>query len=161
MRAQIVKINPKTIVIKSDGGKFATINKDKIDFRYKLGDIIIVEKNGDEVYYLPKLADDTHDTTDFWGDTQSEHPHNVGQKDKNIGYNEKSIHGALLIIGLAIISYLIAFYACLGAAVGVFFYSIAHYQELSAKKKSTATGLLVFGAILWLILIIIAQENGL
>ena len=32
MRAQIVKINPKTIVIKNEKGRFATVSKTKLDF---------------------------------------------------------------------------------------------------------------------------------
>lgn len=67
MKAQIVKINPKTIVIKSENGKFATVNKSEIDFEYKLGDVLIMEKNGDEIYYLPKSAANFQAAADFWG----------------------------------------------------------------------------------------------
>lgn len=71
MKAQIVKINPKTIVIKSEGGKFATVNKSEIDFEYKLGDVLIMEKNGDEIYYLPKSAANFQAASDFWGAKQN------------------------------------------------------------------------------------------
>ena len=54
MLARIVKINDKTVVIKNNKGSFITVPKSELEFDYKLGDTIEIEKNGAEYYFLPK-----------------------------------------------------------------------------------------------------------
>lgn len=84
MKAQIVKIDEKTLVIKNEIGKFATISKNKIDFEYKLGDIIIIEKNKDEIYFLPQSAANFQASADFW-ETKQNHIHDgSGDRKKEI-----------------------------------------------------------------------------
>lgn len=53
MRAKIVKIGKKLVTIKKDDGDFVTVNSSRLGFDYGLGDTIIIEQNGEEMYYLP------------------------------------------------------------------------------------------------------------
>lgn len=59
MRARIVKISDKIVVIKTENGEFLKVNKKELDFEYRVGNSITIEKNGKELYFLP-------DSYDFW-----------------------------------------------------------------------------------------------
>lgn len=60
MRARIVKIDDKVVVLKTEKEKYLKVPKKIIDFDYKLGEWVTIEKNEDEIYVLPQ------DSSDFW-----------------------------------------------------------------------------------------------
>ena len=62
MRARIVKRDEKLVVLKTEKDKFLKVPKKNIDFDFKLGDWVTIEKNEDEIYILPQ------DSSDFWGE---------------------------------------------------------------------------------------------
>ena len=157
MRAQIVKINPKTIVIKNEKGRFATVSKTKLDFDYKLGDTIILEKNGDEVYFLPNSASSFQARADFWGDAS---PTKNTEKDEK-DYNNNALTASILVIGLAIVGWFIAFYACCGGAIGGLIYAFSHLKDMDPDKKFIADILLTIVIIVWVAEIAVAIGNGL
>ena len=59
--AKIMKVNNKTVVVKTRSGKFLTVKRSDIDFDIKAGTPISIEKNGSELYFLPGLSS-------FWDD---------------------------------------------------------------------------------------------
>lgn len=71
MLAKIVNIEKDKIVLKNRSGKFINVTPDKLQFDYKLGDTIEIEKNGDEYYYLPHNSATKNDIDDFWEDEEN------------------------------------------------------------------------------------------
>ena len=67
MRARIVKKGEKIVVIKTEKNKFLEVPKKNIDFDFKVGDRVTIEKNEDEIYILPQ------DSSDFWDTKESEY----------------------------------------------------------------------------------------
>lgn len=65
MRARIVKRDEKTVVLKTEKDKFLKVPKKNIDFDFKVGDWVTIEKNEDEIYILPQ------DSSDFWGEKEN------------------------------------------------------------------------------------------
>lgn len=59
--AKVMKVNGKTIVIKTRSGKFLTVKRADVDFDVKAGTTLSVERNGDELYFLPE-------SSSFWDD---------------------------------------------------------------------------------------------
>ena len=157
MKAQIVKINPKTVVMKNERGSFATVSKTKLDFDYKLGDTIILEKNGDEVYFLPNSASGFQARADFWGDAEPKK--SVKKTEKN--YNNNALTGSIVVIVLAAIGWFVAFYACCGGAIAGLIYSFSHLKDMDPDKKFIADILLTIGIIVWVAEIAVAIGNGL
>lgn len=66
MRARIVKRDEKIVVLKTEKDKFLKVPKKNIDFDYKVGDWVTIEKNEDEIYILPQ------DSSDFWDTKDSD-----------------------------------------------------------------------------------------
>lgn len=66
MRARIVKRDEKNIVLKTEKDRFLKVPKKNIDFDFKVGDWITIEKNEDEIYILPQ------DSSDFWGEKDND-----------------------------------------------------------------------------------------
>jgi len=60
MRARIVKRDEKIVVLKTEKDKFLKVPKKNIDFDFRVGDWVTIEKNEDEIYILPQ------DSSDFW-----------------------------------------------------------------------------------------------
>ena len=52
MRARIVKRDEKIVVLKTEKDKFLKVPKKNIDFDFKVGDWVTIEKNEDEIYIL-------------------------------------------------------------------------------------------------------------
>ncbi len=147
MRAQIVKINPKTVVIKNERGIFATIQKTKLDFDYSLGDIIILERNGDEVYFLPKNVSNLQTGVDFWSDDVGTEK-NIKEKDVK-EYNNDALMGGIWLIVLATIGWFVAVFICFCAALGVLKFSLSRLKEVEPDKKTIAEVLLAVGIVMW------------
>ena len=159
MRAQIVKINPKTVVLKNEKGVFATVAKTKLEFEYKIGDIITLEKNGDEVYFLPSTAPSLNSSFDFWDDLEvSDSPK---RRQPEIEYNNKSTTSALIAILLVFVGYFIAFYICCFTAIGLIIYSFIHMSETDYKNKPFAITITIIAIILLVCEICVAVGNGL
>ncbi|MDO4508042.1 MAG: hypothetical protein Q4B65_01510 [Candidatus Saccharibacteria bacterium] len=156
MRAQIVKINQKTIVLKNEKGVFATVSKNKLDFDYNLGDTITVEKNGDELYFLPNSAPKFQTTTDFWGDNAT--AKTILEDDDTEWYKEEAIICSIGIIGLAVAGFFFAFRICLWISIILLICAFSCLPKTNPSKKSLAITLLVIGIILWVIEYIIATE---
>lgn len=150
MKAQIVKINPKTVVIKNTKGVFATISKTKLEFEYKLGDTIILKKNGDEVYFLPNSAAGFQAGNDFWNDSPSAKSLEQNTQDGESN-NDKAIVGSVLVIGLAIVAYFFAAIPCLCGAVAATCYYCAQVKDTPPEKRVLGNTLLVIGIIFWII----------
>ena len=157
MKAQIVKINPKTIIIKNEKDVFATVSKSKIDFEYKLGDIITLEKNGDEVYFLPGSTASFSAQNDFWDDT----PVTEKNKKGTSNYDDGSITASIIVIVLAIVGWFIAFFPCLGGAVAALIYAFTHEKNLRPERKTLSCILIIIGITAWTAEILIAQSYGL
>lgn len=66
MRARIVKRDEKIVVLKTEKDKFLKVPKKNIDFDFKVGDWVTIEKNEDEIYILPQ------DSSDFWGEKEDD-----------------------------------------------------------------------------------------
>lgn len=66
MRARIVKKDDKIVVLKTEKEKFIKVPRKSIDFDFKTGDWVTIEKNEDEVYILPQ------DSSDFWDSKESD-----------------------------------------------------------------------------------------
>ena len=66
MRARIVKRDEKIVVLKTEKDKFLKVPKKNIDFDYKVGEWVTIEKNEDEIYILPQ------DSSDFWDTKDSD-----------------------------------------------------------------------------------------
>lgn len=66
MRARIVKRDEKIVVLKTEKDKFLKVPKKNIDFDFKVGDWVTIEKNEDEIYILPQ------DSSDFWDTKDSD-----------------------------------------------------------------------------------------
>lgn len=62
MQARIVKRDEKIVTLKTEKDKFLKVPKKNIDFDFKVGDWVTIEKNEDEIYILPQ------DSSDFWGE---------------------------------------------------------------------------------------------
>ena len=154
MRAQIVKINPKTVVIKNEKNVFATVQKTKLDFKYNLGDIITLEKNGDEIYYLPcsSLNFQTNTTT------YNNPPVHTATNLEN--YNDKSLIGSIITLGIVLAGYVVLFHVCVFVAMPVFFYSLYHFSETKPSRKSIVAIILVISAIAWIFEVIKGAELG-
>lgn len=107
-----MKINSNDVVIKNKNGKFVTIPKKKLQFDYKLGDTIEIEKNGDEFYFLPLDSANKHnDLEEFWDDEKEDDKDHYRKKANKTPNNYKGIHGWLLtFIVLTILSILLGFY---------------------------------------------------
>lgn len=160
MKAQIVKVNQKTVVLKNEKGVFATVSKNKLDFDYKLGDLITLEKDGDEVYFLPMSAPSLHSKNDFWDDSNlvKEIEKDASVEDEGDG---KAISGALLCIVFLLVGYYVAYYICCGAAIGCLIYSISKLSSAKSWKKGAAIVLIIIAVILLIGEISIASRNGL
>lgn len=160
MKAQIVKVNQKTVVLKNEKGVFATVSKNKLDFDYKLGDLITLEKDGDEVYFLPMSAPSLHSKNDFWDDSNlvKEIEKDASVEDEGDG---KAISGALLCIVFLLVGYYVAYYICCGAAIGCLIYSISKLSSAKSWKKGVAIVLIIIAVILLIGEIFIASRNGL
>ncbi len=160
MKAQIVKVNQKTVVLKNEKGVFATVSKNKLDFDYKLGDLITLEKDGDEVYFLPMSAPSLHSKNDFWDDSNlvKEIEKDASVEDEGDG---KAISGALLCIVFLLVGYYVAYYICCGAAIGCLIYSISKLSSAKSWKKGVAIVLIIIAVILLIGEISIASRNGL
>lgn len=64
--AKVMRVNNKTIVVKIKSGKFLTVKRSDIDFDVKAGTALSIEKNDNELYFLPESSsfwDDDLDTT--------------------------------------------------------------------------------------------------
>lgn len=95
MKAKIVKIEKDSVVIKNSKDKFVTIPKKRLEFEYKLGDTIEIEKNGNTFYFLPTSSNTEENMLEaFWDDENEEHEpsKNSRKKSKNV----KGIGGWLL-----------------------------------------------------------------
>jgi len=160
MKAQIVKVNQKTVVLKNEKGVFATVSKNKLDFDYKLGDLITLEKDGDEVYFLPMSAPSLHSKNDFWDDSNlvKDIEKDASVEDEGDG---KAISGALLCIVFLLVGYYVAYYICCGAAIGCLIYSISKLSSAKSWKKGVAIVLIIIAVILLIGEISIASRNGL
>ena len=160
MKAQIVKVNQKTVVLKNEKGVFATVSKNKLDFDYKLGDLITLEKDGDEVYFLPMSAPSLHSKNDFWDDSNlvKDIEKDASVEDEGDG---KAISGALLCIVFLLVEYYVAYYICCGAAIGCLIYSISKLSSAKSWKKGVAIVLIIIAVILLIGEISIASRNGL
>lgn len=160
MKAQIVKVNQKTVVLKNEKGVFATVSKNKLDFDYKLGDLITLEKDGDEVYFLPMSAPSLHSENDFWDDSNlvKDIEKDASVEDEGDG---KAISGALLCIVFLLVGYYVAYYICCGAAIGCLIYSISKLSSAKSWKKGVAIVLIIIAVILLIGEISIASRNGL
>ena len=66
MRARIVKRDEKIVVLKTEKDKFLKVPKKNIDFDFKVGYWVTIEKNEDEIYILPQ------DSSDFWDTKDSD-----------------------------------------------------------------------------------------
>ena len=74
MQARIVKINPKTVVIKNSKDRFVTIPKNKLEFDFELGDTIEIERNGNEFYFLPQRDPrEYRNMEEFWDDSNQQY----------------------------------------------------------------------------------------
>ena len=158
MKAQIVKVNQKTVVLKNEKCVFATVSKNKLD--YKLGDVITLEKDGEEVYFLPMSAPSLHSKNDFWDDSNlvKEIEKDASVEDEGDG---KAISGALLCIVFLLVGYYVAYYICCGAAIGCLIYSISKLSSAKSWKKGVAIVLIIIAVILLIGEISIASRNGL
>lgn len=56
MKAKIVDIENKGVVIKTEDGKFITVPRKKIKFECKISQIVSIEKNDDKIYILPSKS---------------------------------------------------------------------------------------------------------
>ncbi len=162
MKAQIVKINPKTVVLKNEKGVFATVSKSRLEFEFKIGDIITLEKNGDEVYFLPSTAPTLSGSNfDFWEESEEvRHEAKRGPR-QDEEYNQKAIPSALVAIAAAIIGWFVMFYICFGIGVGCLIYSISNLSNTNSKEKPLAITIIVIAAILLIGELSIAIRNGL
>lgn len=152
MRAQIVKINPKTVVLKNTKGVFATIPKTKLDFEYKLGDLITMEKNGNEVYFLPANAPSLQSKVeDFWGDSGVVEEIREAEKKE---YSEQAMTGALLSVLFEIIGFFCLFYLFGLSALGCIVFAFANLSRANPKNKGAVIAILVVS-----ILVLIAEFN--
>ncbi|MBQ3468411.1 hypothetical protein IJN73_01145 [Candidatus Saccharibacteria bacterium] len=61
INAKVMKANNKTVVVKTKSGKFLTVKRSDIDFDVKAGTTLSIEKNGNELYFLPE-------SSSFWDD---------------------------------------------------------------------------------------------
>ncbi len=109
MRAKIVKINDKTIVIKNSSNKFLTVPKNELSFDYELGDTIEIEKNGDEYYFLP-YKEKSHKKAsidDFWeegDDSDDDHEVRTVKKKQNKVYG---VGGWLTLYIIVVIAFIL------------------------------------------------------
>ena len=159
MRAQIVKINPKTVVLKNTKGVFATIPKTKLDFEYKLGDLITMEKNGDEVYFLPASAPSLKSSVeDFWRDSSLA---KEIREAENGEYTEQAMNGALLSILFEIIGFICFFYLFGLMAIGCLVYSFANLSSASPKSKGAVIAIQVVSVIIIFVELGLAVRAGL
>ena len=159
MRAQIVKINPKTVVLKNTKGVFATIPKTKLDFEYKLGDLITMEKNGSEVYFLPASAPSLQSKVeDFWGDSGVVEEIREAEKEE---YSEQAMTGALLSILFEIIGFMVLYYLFALMAVGCLVFSFANLSNTKPKSRGTVVAIQVVSVIIFIVELGVAIRNGL
>lgn len=159
MRAQIVKINPKTVVLKNTKGVFATISKSKLDFEYKLGDLITMEKNGDEVYFLPANAPSLKSKVeDFWGDSGvAEDVREEITKE----YTEQSMYGALLSVLFEILGFMCFYYLFGLLSLGCLIYSFANLSNTSPKSKGAVIAIQVVSVVIFIVELNMAIRAGL
>lgn len=109
MKAKIVKIEKDSVVIKNSKDKFVTIPKKRLEFEYKLGDTIEIEKNGNTFYFLPTSSNTEENMLEaFWDDENEEH-----EPSKNSRKKSKSVKG----IGGWLLVYVI--YMCLSLIIRV------------------------------------------
>ena len=95
MKARIVKIEKESVVIKNSRNKFVTIPKKKLEFEYKLGDTIEIEKNGNKFYFLPSNNNtEENELEAFWDDEIEDHV--SAKKSRNKADSVKGIGGWLL-----------------------------------------------------------------
>lgn len=95
MKARIMKIEKESVVIKNSKNKFVTIPKKKLEFEYKLGDTIEIEKNGNTFYFLPSNSSTEEDELEaFWDDEDEDRI--SSKKSRNKDDSVKGIGGWLL-----------------------------------------------------------------
>ena len=151
MRARIVKRGEKNIVLKTEKDRFLKVPKKSIDFDFKVGDWITIEKNEDEIYILPQ------DSSDFWG-----------EKDNN-DYQEADSFAVISLVfnSLAIIASFLNlwnFYAGLvwaGLAVfGLIFALLSKAKKSSIYKTARITMWISLAFYLIILVIVICTAIG-
>lgn len=145
MRARIVKRDEKIVVLKTEKDKFLKVPKKNIDFDFKVGDWVTIEKNEDEIYILPQ------DSSDFWG-----------EKENNDYQEPDSFAGASLVFNsLAIIASFLNlwnFYAGLvwfGLAVFGLIFALLSKAKKSGIYKAARITMWVSLAFYLIILVIV------
>lgn len=167
MLAKIVKINDKTVVLKGRNGKFATVSKQKLPFKYALGDKITIENDDGKLYFLPYDNDDFDEMTasshtshkpdmtprghidgSFLNDGTSNSPNNDGG-------NKSALVAVIISIGLAIIGWFVAFYLCLGGAIAATVWAFTASKQLE-QNREVFNVLMVINIVAWIAEIIVA-----
>ncbi len=147
MRAKVMKIGEKTVVLKGENGKFTTVSKKELDFNYRLGSVITVEKNGSELYFLPL-------DSDFWGGSG---------EDDDSGKTTNALIFSLINLGGALVGIFIAWKICLCVSF-VFciaaIFSLADPRGSKDSNRGVATTVLFAGIILWIVVLYLAAVTG-
>ena len=92
MLAKIIKIKGKTITIERQDGKTVDIEKESLEFKYKVDDIIRIERNGKNyVFSEYRESDKAKDISDFYDDKEDEDKNTLLDKNSNL----KGIRGWL------------------------------------------------------------------
>lgn len=159
MRARIVKINDKTVVLKGSNSKFATVAKSKLQFKYQLGDFIIIEKDGDKLYFLP---DSTNERPTPKGEIDASFLDDKSEVKVNNEDNPESSHAlvaTIISLTLAIVGWFFAFYPCLIGAITATVFAFTKLKE-SGSKHDTVIILMVINIIIWIAEIGFAVNSG-
>ncbi|MBR3319862.1 hypothetical protein IKG20_00970, partial [Candidatus Saccharibacteria bacterium] len=137
-------------------GKFATVAKSKLEFKYKLGDKITIENDDGKLYFVPYDKDDEEEQArrkkeelrkDFWGDDEEDIAPKPGKKAKTEEKSSKPLTGLLISLGLAIVGWFIAFYACLGGAIAAIIWSLNRKKD--EEDTAAFNVLLALNVIVW------------
>lgn len=149
MRARIVKINDKTVVIKGNNGKFATVAKSKLQFRYQLGDYIVVEKDDDKLYFLPDSKIEESEPTPH-GHIDDSFLDDKTPEAVDSSRSSHSLIAAIISIVLAVVGWFFAFYVCLVSAIAITIFAFSNLKH-SGSKRDLVVILLVINIVIWLV----------
>ena len=160
MRARIVKINDKTVVLKGSNDKFATVAKSKLQFKYQLGDYIIIEKDGDKLYFLP---DSTSEKPTPKGEIDAsfldDMPDVETKKNSDGPESSHALVATIISLSLAFVGWFVAFFFCLIGAIAATIFAFTKLKE-SGSKHDAVVVLMVINIIVWVVEIAIGISGG-
>ena len=160
MRARIVKINDKTVVLKGSNDKFATVAKSKFQFKYQLGDYIIIEKDGDNLYFLPDSASERPTSKgEIDASFLDDMPEVKTKKDDDNPESSHALVATIISLSLAAVGWFVAFFFCLIGAIAATVFAFTKLKQ-SGSKHDAVIILMVINIIVWIVEIAIAVSWG-